>query len=78
MWTKIILSVLAAMEIAFLGWDLVSKTTHYRLKSAARLGTAAILTLLMLLGVLEGVSRYAGIISLLTVTGARSEAWRFI
>ena len=69
MWTKIILSVLAAMEIAFLGWDLVSKTTHYRLKSAARLGTAAILTLLMLLGVLQGVSRYAGIISLLTVTG---------
>ena len=69
MWTKIILSVLAAMEIGFLGWDLVSKTTHYRLKTAFRLGAAAILTLLMLLGVLQGASRYAGIIALLAVMG---------
>ena len=69
MWTKIILSVLAAMEIGFMGWDLVSKTTHYRLKATFRLGAAAILTLLMLLGVLQGISRYAGIIALLTVMG---------
>ena len=69
MWTKIIFSVLAAMEIGFLVWDLVSKTTHYRIKSAARLGVAAILTLLMLFGVLQGVSRYAGIIALLSVMG---------
>ncbi len=69
MWTNIILSVLAAMEIGFLVWDLVSKTTHYRLKTAARFGLAAVLTLLMLFGVLQGFSRYAGIIFLLTVMG---------
>ena len=69
MWTKIILSVLAVLEIGFLGWDLVSKTTHYRLKAVFRLGAAAILTLLMASGVLQGVSRYAGIIALLTVMG---------
>ena len=69
MWTKIIISVLAAMEIGFLVWDLRSKTTHYRLKSATRLGAAAILALLMLVGVLQGVSRYGGIIALLTVMG---------
>ncbi len=69
MWTKMILSVLAAMEIGFLVWDLVSKTTHYRLKTAARFGLAAVLSLLMLLGVLQGFSRYAGIIGLLMVMG---------
>ena len=69
MWTSIILSVLAAMEIGFLVWDLVSKTTHYRLKTAARFGLAAVLTLLMLFGVLQGFSRYVGIIFLLTVMG---------
>ena len=69
MWTKIILSVLAAIEIGFLVWDLVSKTTHYRLKAAFRLGAAAILTLLMLLGVLQGVTRCGGIIALLAVMG---------
>ena len=69
MWTKIILSVLVAMEIGFLGWDLLSKTTHYRLKAAFRLGAAVILTLLMLLGVLQGISRYAGILALLVVMG---------
>ena len=69
MWTKIILSVLAAMEIGFLVWDLVSKTTHYKLKTAVRFGIAAVVTLLMAFGVLQGGSRYAGIIALLTVMG---------
>ena len=69
MWTKMILSVLALMEIAFTVWDLRSKVTHYRFKTAARFGSAALITLLMLTGVLQGVARYAGIICLLTAMG---------
>ena len=57
------------MEIGFLVWDLVSKTTHYKLKTAVRFGIAAVVTLLMAFGVLQGGSRYAGIIALLTVMG---------
>ena len=69
MWTKMIVSVLAAMEIGCLVWDMVSNTTHYKLKTGFRFGIAAVLTLLMAFGVLQGVSRYAGIIALLAVMG---------
>ena len=69
MWSKIIISVLAAMELGFMVWDLAGKNTHYRLKAAFRLGAAAILTILTLLGVLQGFWRYAGIIALLALMG---------
>ncbi len=69
MWTNIILSLLAAVETGFLVWDLISKKTHYRFKTFARFGLAAIITLLMLSGVLEGYWRYAGIALLLTMMG---------
>ena len=69
MWTKIILSVVAVTEIGFAVWDIRSKTTHNRLRAAVRLGLASVLLLLMLIGVLQGVARYAGIILLLTVMG---------
>ncbi len=72
MWTKIILLVLTALEISFLVWNVKDKRTHLRWKGAARLVLAMMITILMLVGVLQGFSRYAGIILLLTVMGILS------
>ena len=70
--TNIILLVLAALEMFFLVWNIKEKRTHLRWKGIARLGLAAVLTVLMIVGVLEGLSRYAGIILALTVLGLLS------
>lgn len=67
--TNIILLTLTALEIFFFVWNVKDKTTHIRWKGAARWGIAIIITLLMLVGVLQGLSRYAGIMFLLTVMG---------
>ena len=70
--TNIILLVLAALEMFFLVWNIKEKRTHLRWKGIARLGLAAVLTVLMIVGVLEGLSRYAGILLALTVLGLLS------
>lgn len=67
--TKLILLVLTALEIFFFVWNVKAKSTHIRWKGGARLGIAIIITALMLAGVLQGFSRYAGIMLLLTVMG---------
>lgn len=73
--TKIILLVLTALEIFFFVWNVKEKNTHIRWKGAARLGIAIIITALMLAGVLQGLSRYAGIVLLLTVMGIVAMIW---
>lgn len=69
MWTNIILLALTALEVFFFVWNVKDRTTHQKWKSAARFGVAAVIAVLMLFGVLEGFSRYAGIIILLAVMG---------
>lgn len=70
--TKIVMFILTALEIFFFVWNVRTGTTHIRWKGIARLSMAMIITVLMLAGVLEGFSRYAGIILLLTVMGILS------
>ena len=67
--TNIILAVLAATEIVFLVWDWKTRISHLRYKAFARLGIAAVIALLMLVGVLEGFARYGALIILFTVMG---------
>lgn len=68
--TNGILLTLVGLETAGLLWDCKTGTTHLRVKAAVRGALAALLLVLLLTGVLEGITRYGGILLLLAVMSA--------
>ena len=67
--TIILLAVLLVGELAFAAWNVKAQHRHDREKMTWRLGLAATLEILLLCGVLEGVTRYGMLIMLLLLQG---------
>ena len=66
---KIIITILAALELFFIIYSVRRSSSDKRAKAFAKIGSAALIILLMIFGVLTGFARYAGVIVLLLAAG---------